>query len=86
MEFPPVFPRDKGISDVRFFNHYKGNSTPLWMKAQHIQATFNTQSDDTSSFLIPLISAQRKQTINPNGAEEQMHMGVGFKLSSLELL
>lgn len=44
------------------------------MKAKHIQATCNMQSED---FFFPptsLISAQRKQTINPKDAEEKMHM------------
>lgn len=51
-----------------------GTSTLLWMKAKHTQATCNMQSED---FFFPptsLISAQRKQTINPKDAEEQMHM------------
>lgn len=40
----------------------------------------------TSSFPTSLISAQRKQTINPKDAEEQTHMENRFKLFSLESL
>lgn len=74
LEFPPVLPRDEGISNgLVWFNHYKGSSTLSWMKAKHTQAPFNTQCNDTSSFPTFLISAQRKQAINPEDAEEQMH-------------